>query len=235
LAQHFIYGMCERERVFWIGTASGAYEIDKASSEIRRFTDKDGLPDNQVYGITQDREGTVWAGTGNGLARLSNADRFEPATNELGDHPIQSLITDSHGMLWASGASGGVWRIDPGTGQVSALPMENNRTLPDIQSVYEDREGNIWLATSAGLQRLSDVQITMYTTSEGLPNDQINAVTPGRTGQIWIGTSNRLTRFHNGRIETIQPAVRGEVTSVHEDSRGVLWFGLRDATLHQLD
>ncbi|MBV9275369.1 MAG: hypothetical protein JO333_15840 [Verrucomicrobia bacterium] len=234
LSQHYIYSMCETAHAFWIGTALGAYEIDKTSGDIKKFTDRDGLPGNQVYGITTDREDRVWAGTGNGLARLNDHACFEAASGELGRHSIQSLMTDSHGMLWASGPGGGLWRINPGTGSISSLPQEDGCPLPDIQSVYEDREGNIWLATSAGLERLSDVQFTVYTTNEGLPNDQITAVTPGRGNRIWIGTLNGLASLNSGRIETVQSGTRGEVTSLHEDSRGVLWFGLRNATLHRL-
>ena len=135
LAQHFIYAMCETESAFWIGTALGAYEIDKVSGAIRKFTAKDGLPGDQVYGITVDRKGGVWAGTGNGWRDLTMTGRFEPAGSELAGQPIQSLMTDSEGMLWASGSSGGVWRVDPDSNQVSGLPVENNRPLPDIQSV----------------------------------------------------------------------------------------------------
>jgi streptogramin lyase len=138
-------------------------------------------------------------------------------------------------MIWASGSSGGLWRIDPKTEEVSTLPEEADRPVPDIQSVYEDHEGNIWLATSLGLERLSDVQFTVYTARDGLPSDQITAVQAGKSGRIWAGTLGGLACITNGRIETIHTAGSTEVTSIHEDSQGTLWFGLRDATLHRLD
>ena len=36
------------------------------------YTTKEGLPDNLVFSITQDNQGTIWAGTSKGLAKLEN-------------------------------------------------------------------------------------------------------------------------------------------------------------------
>ncbi|MBV8813432.1 MAG: hypothetical protein JO271_03000 [Verrucomicrobia bacterium] len=240
LARHQVYAFCETDDgAVWVATASGVYRIDRKSSEIRRLSKIDGLPADDVYGLSLDQQGRLWAGTGRGLARLENG-IFQPVPNDLGRLPIQVLMTDSHGMIWASITGGGLWRIEPDTGQVSQLPAESGRPLPNIEQIYEDREGNIWLATSEGLERLSDVKFITFTTRDGLPSDNVGTVAPGSAGRIWIGTSGGLACLTNGKIERIplgskdEPVPQMEVTSLYEDPQEVLWFGTRDGWLHRL-
>ena len=240
LARHQVYAFSEtNDGAVWVATASGVYRIDKKSTEIRRFSKIDGLPADDVYGLAVDWSGSPWVGTGLGLARLENG-IFQPVANDLGKLPIQALMTDSHGMIWASIAGGGLWRIEPGTGQVSQLPPENGHSLPNIQQIFEDREGNIWLATSEGLERLSDVKVITYTTRDGLPSDNVGTVASGSAGRIWIGTSGGLACLKNGKVERVSPSKEEpvppmEVTSLYEDPHEVLWFGTKDGGLHRFE
>ena len=239
MAAQEIYSMYETPQGYWVATTLGAYRIDKGSGKITKFSEKDGLPADQVYAVTTDRKERVWVATENGLARLDAEGRFQPVATEIGRVEIQSMITDSHGMIWAAGR--GLSRIDPETGQVSRRLPELGGRVPYISYVYEDREGNIWASTNLGLERLSDVKFTMYTARDGLPSDAINVVTAGPSGRIWIGTMDGLACLANGKIESISLAASGQtpestgVYSVYEDPHGVLWFGLGDTTLNRLE
>ncbi|MBV8212446.1 MAG: hypothetical protein JOZ08_04380 [Verrucomicrobia bacterium] len=242
LAQEEIYAMCETSEGLWAATGTGVYRINQASGVITKFTERDGLPGEQVLAVTTDRKGRLWAATQKGLARFDNEGRFQPVVDKIGRRELECMVTGSHGMIWAGGVSG-LWRINPETEQVSELPPapENDRPLQDVVSICEDREGNIWAATNLGLERLSDVKFMTYTVRDGLPNDTINAVASGAPGRIWIGTMNGLASVTNERIESIPLALNREstapsdVTSLYEDPQGVLWFGLRDTTLHCLN
>jgi ligand-binding sensor domain-containing protein len=241
LAKHTAGGISEARTAFWVGTQSGVYQINKASGEIRKFTQSDGLPAEEIYSGTTDREGRLWVGTRKGLARIGDDGRFHLVSNQIGSREIESLMTDSHGMIWAGGTSGGLWRIDPRTDQVSELPPQNGRTVQDIGPICEDREGNIWVSTNVGLERLSDVKFTTYTAHDGLSNDTITTVAAGASDRIWIGTMDGLACLTDGRIRLVLLATNAaapeqrDVFSVHEDPNGVLWVGLSDTTLHRFD
>lgn len=63
------------DRYLWIGTAGGGLNrLDVDSGTFRSFTERDGLPNDVVYGVLPDSSGRLWISTNRGLSR------FDPAT-----------------------------------------------------------------------------------------------------------------------------------------------------------
>ena len=63
-----------RHRI-WAGTTGyGLAVIDSGGHVTRRYTDKDGLPNNSVESIVEDQKGCIWAGTDYGLAKYTESD-----------------------------------------------------------------------------------------------------------------------------------------------------------------
>lgn len=54
----------------WIGTSEGLVKFDKASENFKRYTDKDGLPNNTIYGVLIDNDGNPWMSTNNGISKF---------------------------------------------------------------------------------------------------------------------------------------------------------------------
>ena len=78
-----------------------------------------------------------------------------------------------------------------------------------IRDVYEDRDGNIWLATEKGAQRYDGRTWTTYTTEDGLANDVVRGIVQTRDGAMGFatgvgsvsryGVSTRIGRDRTGR------------------------------------
>jgi len=66
---HTIYGT--RDGMLWIGTYEGLNRFDPATQRFTSFTERDGLPNNVIYGILEDEAGNLWMSTNKGLSRLS--------------------------------------------------------------------------------------------------------------------------------------------------------------------
>jgi signal transduction histidine kinase len=109
-----------------------------------------------------DRQGTFWiASFGDGLRRARNV-----ATLGSGDIGQFSDAVDKYG------------RADGLTSDV-------------VQCLFEDREGNIWAGTSAGLDCFSENKVTSITVREGLPFDQKLVLQATPDGSIWAGSTPR--------------------------------------------
>ena len=118
-------------------SASPSYIIDPAPA---------GLPQSSVISMVQTRDGYLWLGTVNGLARF-DGHRYEVFnewnTSGLGGNTIVHLSEDSHGVLWVGGANGVSYIRD---GKVSPLAIPGVTGGELLRSSCEDVTGAVWLS-----------------------------------------------------------------------------------------
>ncbi|MBI3949764.1 MAG: hypothetical protein HY314_04845 [Acidobacteria bacterium] len=78
--------------------------------------------------------------------------------------------------------------------------MKSNRIL----TLYEDREGRLWIGTEhGGLTRYAQGTFTTYTTEEGLPSNLVWSIGEDRESNLWIKTEpGGLTRYAQGTFTT---------------------------------
>ncbi len=62
------------DKFIWIGTSGGLEQFDKAKGTFTHFTEKDGLPNNVVYGILSDHQNKLWLSTNKGISRFNPRD-----------------------------------------------------------------------------------------------------------------------------------------------------------------
>jgi hypothetical protein len=74
----------------WIGTwGSGLDRFDPTSRTFTHYTEKDGLPDNVIYGIEVDSEGFLWMSTNQGLAK------FDPRTETFQNYDVRNGLQNN--------------------------------------------------------------------------------------------------------------------------------------------
>jgi ligand-binding sensor domain-containing protein len=109
------------------------------------------------------------------------------------------------------------------------LPYAVKSLESEIRSMYEDREGNLWMGSiGGGLLRLKKRAVTTYTTDNGLPSDSVRAVTDDGIGGTWISTSSGLAHLSGEKV-TVYTDRDGlpspYVTALLRDRAGSLWIG----------
>ncbi len=90
-----------------------------------------------------------------------------------------------------------------------------------VTQLLEDRDGNIWVATRDGLNRLTPHKMTPVT-DIGI----VNAVDATRDGRVWVGTVDAVVAFADGRIDSRAPPItlpHPPLAAMHADSQGTLW------------
>jgi serine phosphatase RsbU (regulator of sigma subunit) len=117
-------------------------------------------------------------------------------------------------------------------GKSSTLASGNGLACDTVSSIYEDREGSLWVGTlDCGLHQLRDSKFTTYTRKKGLSHDFINCIYEDRAGWLWIGTQEGLNRLNlkNGELTTelttSQGLLNDIITCILEDPAGFLWVG----------
>ena len=109
-----------------------------------------------------------------------------------GDVDSNKLLRDRDGGLWIGTHTRGIIHIRRGRADVftKSEGLSGNIT----SSLFEDREGNVWVATIGGLDRFRELPITNISTKQGLSSDAVQSVLAAKDGSIWVATRDGLTQ-----------------------------------------
>jgi diguanylate cyclase (GGDEF)-like protein/PAS domain S-box-containing protein len=206
----------------YIGTVDGGV-IRMRGGRIDVITDANGLPSNNITMLQEARDGSLWIGTGAGLARLSGNTVSIIPPSQLPNKNITALTEDSSGQLWVATPAGLATIRD---GVVSRPTAAEGLPTDVVQSLAAGRDGSVWMATDgAGLYQYLSGHVRRYDTTSGLPSLRISAVYEDRKGSLWIGTPDAgFGRLLNGKPE-FDAERHDPITNFFEDREGNLWIG----------
>ncbi|MCH9650068.1 MAG: diguanylate cyclase [Deltaproteobacteria bacterium] len=200
---------------------------DLSRFHLRVWTTADGLPQNGVTALAGSRNGYLWVGTQEGLARfdgLSFTVFDHPHISAFKDSFISALLEDRQGVLWI-GTREGLVRHEGG--RFDRLSQQEG--LPDdyVRTLLEDQQGNLWIGTYGGaVVRLQQGGVKAFGQEDGRPLGAVRALFEDRDETLWAGTAHGLFRFREGRFEPLRSAGLPEALSVRalaEDGDGNLW------------
>ncbi|MCK5101164.1 MAG: hypothetical protein KAR17_00060, partial [Cyclobacteriaceae bacterium] len=177
--------------------------------KFEHLTTQDGISDNRISCIIQDRKGFMWFGTMDGLNKYDGY-KFTIYKNDpndslsLGNNFITALYEDHVGELWIGTLRGGLCKYDPDSDSFIryVYDKENPNSLCGdlILSIFESEEKNqqvLWIGCLGGLNKYNREtdNFTRYFPDENKENLETNvnwigSITQDYTGKVWIGTWN---------------------------------------------
>src|SRR5262249_6339744 len=101
-----------------------------------------------------------------------------------------------------------------------------------VATIFEDREGNFWVATDEGLDRFREFAVATLSAKQGLSDSRVASVLADRDGSVWLATAGGLNRWKNGQFTIPQTggAKRdGKLNrltphALFQDARGRIWI-----------
>ena len=233
----------------WLGGwGAGLDRLDERTGQVEHYRhkpdDRNSLPSNHVIRIFGDRDGRLWVGHIDGVARLDPANgrftfyRPDPTNPTKYGNAASGFYQDRSGTIWVSRGEGVLSRYDDKKDIFvdyqpdSRDPHKLNGG--DVNTIHEDRTGVLWMGASDGLYRYNrqDKTFTRYTENQGLPSSTIQGILEDKTGRLWISTKNGLSRF-NPQTETFRNYDVSDGLQANEFSRtsyaqgpdGEMFFG----------
>src|SRR5262249_37815241 len=157
-----------------------------------------------------------------GISQLAG-DKVEAYPIRGVDRPYDAgrLLRDRDGSLWIATVGRGLLHVHDG--RTDQFTRADGLSGDLVRDLYEDREGNVWVATSEGLDRFRQFAVATLSTRQGLSSDLMVCVLPARDGGVWLGSTDGVIRWNAGRT-TIYRTREGipddHVTTLFEDTTG---------------
>jgi PAS domain S-box-containing protein len=229
-ADHYTVLCTDRDGNVWAGSyLSGLFRLPPSRKEtaISRITRQGGLAGNYIGSLLEDREGSIWIGTEDGLDRLRDGIVTTISDPEgLVHEAAVNLAEDESGDVWVGTDGGGVFRIRNGRA-IQNLGASQGLRDENVSALTVDREGTLLIGT---------IQGWMYKFREGLlslvrtPKEKgpISGICQARDGSLWVGTSRGAEHWTAGTFtlyDTTKGLTSPIVKAILEDSHGDVWIG----------
>ncbi len=228
-----------------------SYSLTKPTLRFEQLNTSNGLSNNFVFDLIQDRFGFLWFATDDGLNRFDGYEfkifRNDPDDeNSISGNSVWTIIEGSKGDIWIGTKNGWLNCYDPVKEKIKKWKLESDITEENaITVIFEDSKQNIWIGTyRSGLYKLNPTsgKITVWVhnpeASNSLSNNYISSIVEDHEGKIWVSTysglnqldpelpSKGFTRFYNipGNPNSLSSNILWFITRSKTDS-GLIWIG----------
>jgi ligand-binding sensor domain-containing protein len=256
----------DRQGNLWFGSiGSGVYRYDGKSlpalrttsgggpngtAGFQNITTDNGLLNNEITCIYEDKAGNIWFGGGGGVSRydgkslptghagfrnyIINGDSMmEDKTGKTfpnsprQPYGVNDIMEDKTGKFWIA-TTGDTFVYD---GKNFIVVARNGKPFKNVRTIIEDKKGNIWLSGNDGLWRYDGSTFT------NIANNFVGFVYEDRKGTIWTSSGNvtgdwALCRYDEKSLSNkyaVVPEVikskEGMIFGILEANDGSIWFG----------
>jgi len=219
----------DRNGGLWIGTPhDGLLLVHQGRTD--RFSRSDGLSSDDVIAIYEDREGTVWVATSEGLDRfrefaissLSGAKDSSPTS-------AGAVLAATDGSVWIGTYNGAHrWK----NGQLTIYTRKDGLPDDSVESLLQDDRGRIWVATARGVVYFEN---SRFVAAGNVPaGGYVHAIVQDSRGDLWFNQDQGLVRLTgDGEFERIPVGHVGQNEDpwslIPDPEGGGLWLGFVDS------
>ena len=260
IAQYVVNSFQDSKGNLWFGTMSrGVARYD--GKQLVYFNLDDGLPSLAAPSFAEDKTGTLWVGTQNGVCRF-DGQRFARLGPEVGFPARSQSSPQATGRVFATRA-GEIWiclgtkvyRMVKGKPVLFRLPNEMQK--PDSFAILrgaaaiklEDRQGNLWFAVDGyGVYRYDGRSFKRFTKSDGLCSNNVTGIIEDQDGNLWFTCMQSyqpkmtgdggLCRFDGKTFDTfatIKGLANNDLYTVFATRLGKIWIGASGVGAYRYD
>lgn len=226
----------------WIGSNDEGLICLKHDGTITKYTVKEGLPNNSVRAICEDKNGILWVGTASGITCVQNQKIERPSGFETIPNDncfiVSSLFCDTAGRIWImTRLKDGLYCYTGGKFEVSN-PIKCMEE-PVVTAMMQDFSGAFWygIAPHYAVKQTSKEE-TVYDLGHGKQDGTaVNSIFQDSAKNIWFALDSGVTVLHDGSFSY---AGEGEllkdesVIKIMEDREKNIWVALDRGGIQKL-
>ncbi len=200
---------------------------------IRKYSEIEGLSQDYIYDITQDKKGFLWLATGDGLSRFDGA-KFKNynLADGLAENFSTQVLVASDNTIWCGHHEGGISRLSH-EGKTEKYP--NGENTSSVNGIVEDKAGNIWIITQRdGIALIAPSGEIKYF-KEGFEGKLLFSGGIASDGTLLVGSNEGLLIVN---LTGGQPKLSGKVNEIPDTKitcvepsldKKAFWIGTEDA------
>jgi signal transduction histidine kinase/CheY-like chemotaxis protein/streptogramin lyase len=181
-----------------------------------------GMPSSRVYKTVQDRDGFLWFGTQDGLARYDGVGfrvwRHDANdAGSLGGNVVSALFVDRDNRLWCGAEETGLSIFDAQRRRFAHFRHDANDPTSlasdDVWAIAEDASGAIWIGSFAGgLDRLErGGRVFSHRRHDAadprsIASDNVLSLLSARDGRLWIGSDAGIDVIDGSNVRHVDVA-----------------------------
>ncbi|MEX1003411.1 MAG: two-component regulator propeller domain-containing protein [Crocinitomicaceae bacterium] len=207
------------------------------SQTFGRFTQKEGLSNNAIWAIYEDKKANLWFGTWGGGVSKYDGESFTHFTEKegLSNNKVVSILEDKSGNLWF-GTWGGVNMFDGKTFRCFTEKEGLNNNI--VTSILEDQNGNIWIGTDRGLNLIphdknikGNTSIVSFTSQDGLLGLDFNGNSAfiDSENKAWWGSGKGLTMLDLNNFKLAQNPPRVYLNQIDINEQFIDYYNITDS------
>ena len=234
----------DRKGNLWLGEPDGVWQWNQGQPKFHPLAG-----DTFVQALSEDADGALLVLLSGRIYRMVDGTIREtyrlPGT--LGQLTTTfRVLRDRDGGLWIGALGGGLAHLHEG--KIDVFSQSDGLSSDSVAALFEDREGNIWVATHAGLDRFRETPVTPFTMRQGFSSNRVLAVIASTDGSVWLRTVDGLNQWESGHVTVYRefadlsdsttlpkvPSASGDAAdnagsfgsnggSLFEDERGRIW------------
>jgi signal transduction histidine kinase/ligand-binding sensor domain-containing protein len=193
-----------------------------------------------IVGVAAGPTGSVFVamdgvGPGLGVRHFSNGSFTSYVVPGFDGATIRAaaLLVDRDQTLWVGTESEGLYHIHDG--RADHYGAAQGLTGDDVNSIYQDREGNLWITTDKGVDLFRDIPVVSFSSAEGLRGgSEVSAVLARNDSSLWVGLRGALAVIRPESISLTTTAGGHPIQYVYallEDHLGQVWLGINDTVM----
>jgi ligand-binding sensor domain-containing protein/serine phosphatase RsbU (regulator of sigma subunit) len=226
----------DREENILFGTLGNGLAVFKGEKFVS-FTKANGIINNQIWSVLQDKKGRYWWGTNEGITIYDPSASKEKAIiniSQFADLPsksVRSMATDKIGNVWIATWGGKVAMYDIEKEKFVINQQVNDATYSHVSCISVDKQGKVWIGTPEGITVYDpeNHSVKTYRTVDGLSSNDVTCIFPDSKGNIWIGTKQAgITKFKDGkfsRFDKTNGLSYLAISCITENKHGEIWIG----------
>ncbi|MBV9269064.1 MAG: response regulator [Acidobacteriaceae bacterium] len=224
----------------WLGSNKGLTELDPIRHSSRHWTDITPSHSKRISAIARDTDGSIWVAGQIG----SNLIHFQPKTGRMArynlvpgasNNRLDEVLIDRCHRVWVSGTKALFRSSSNKTGKLAFErldPLQLHAAAFDTMAM--DPSGNIWITSNKGLLLWNGTQWRLFTTRDGLLDNETYNVAAEPDGSLWISYWRPLgithivfgNGFHRAEHFTVADGLIGNDTNfLGIDNNGWVWQG----------